>query len=272
MKSVARENLGVNKMEIRPAREADAEQIVKLIQQSFDTKILNSMIYGCHGIDSYLRQCFSIPESLADTVYMVAEDEDRIAGYIELRLIDKSVFLNYICTHANIRHKGLGRELLLKAIYVIGPSSYDRMSLDVFHNNLVAKSWYEKLGFTNEYVTIWWSIPLAVRGYGLPGKISGIAHANACQREFGFSQFSINTTMASYSVGKLGNDWFRISQEVLLNDDQALATLYQLAPDRKILGLFRENATVNFLEDWKPFCRSVRMTTNLEPLLANLSN
>jgi len=258
-------------MIIRPACENDADLIVKLIQQSFDKNMLNSMIYGCHGMGSYVRRCISIPETIADTFYVVAEDAGHIVGCIELRFIGRIVFLNYICTSACIRTKGLGRELLRKSIQMINPSSYDKMNLDVFHDNLVAKSWYEKLGFTCEYSTNWWSIPFIAGERVDAGKISGLAQAEVCQSEFGFSQFSLNTAMASYVVGRLGRDWFRICQESLLTDEQALATLGLLDPDRKILGLFNESANLDFLEAAKPFCRSARMTVGLDLLIHNLS-
>ena len=258
-------------MLIRPAIETDSEYIVKLIQQSFDSQILSAMIYGCHGIERYVRACILSPEKIVDTVYFVAEVEKQIGGCVELRLIGKTIFLNYICTDKKIRHKGLGRKLLLEAIQLIGSTSYKEMSLDVFHDNLVAKSWYEKLGFTTEYNTAWWSIPMATHYNVVPGKISGMAHSNVSQHEFGFSQFSINTEMASYNVGKMGGDWFRISQEGLLNDAQALSTLCQLEPDRKILGLFRADANVPLLEGTNIFCRSARMTTTLSSLLVKLT-
>jgi GNAT superfamily N-acetyltransferase len=257
-------------MLIRPAIDTDSEFIVQLIQQSFDAHILDAMIYGCHGIENYVRACILAPDKITDTVYFVAENDHRIVGCIELRLIGKVIFLNYICTEKKIRHKGLGSELLRKAIQLIGTTSYDKMSLDVFHDNLVAKTWYEKLGFISEYDTVWWSIPMVDHPNAVKGKISGIAHANVSLREFGFSQFSLSTETTSYNVGKMGCDWFRISQEGLLNDDQALATLYQLEPARKILGLFRENAMLPSLERAKLFCRSARMSANLDSLLINL--
>ena len=259
-------------MLIRPAVATDAHFIVQLIQQSFDPQMLKAMVYGCYGIDSYVKHCILTHENLSDRVYVVAEEDDRVVGCIELRLIGETVFLNYICTHANVCHKGLGRALLREAIQLIGPSSYKKMSLDVFHDNLVAESWYERLGFTGEYDIIWWSIPIPVCEIVAPGKISGIAQAAVCQREFGFSQFSLNTTTASYSVGRLGSDWYRIFQEVLLNDNQALSTLHKLESGRRILGLFRDNVTAHLLDKGTAFARSVRMTVDIDLLLANLTN
>jgi len=259
-------------MIIRLAVEADAGFIARLIQQSFDANMLRAMIYGCHGIINYIRYNILTPNKISDTVYMVAEDRGSIVGCVELRLVGKAIFLNYICIDHNKRHKGIGRELLLNSIYIIGNSFYNKMNLDVFYDNVVAKSWYENIDFTYEYTTSWLSISMNPCENIRSGKISGIAQSNICQREFGFSHFILNTTTASYSVGRLGTDWFRISDETLLKDDQAIATLCQLDSNRKILGLFRENINGFMVEEFKPFCRSVRMAVDINLLLNNLTN
>ena len=258
-------------MKIRLAVETDAEQIVKILQQGFDKQMLNVMILGCHGIKQYVRQCIATPKSLADTFYVVAEDEGHLIGCTELRLMGETLFWNYMCIMANLRHKGVARELLRQAILLVEHSACNKMSLDVFHDNLVAKAWFDKLGFIYEDSTGWWSIPCSAGADIETGKVSGIAQANVCQREFGFSQFLLNTATASYFVGRLGSEWFKTSQESLLTDSQALAALNRLDPERRILGLFHANTHSKVLEGMKPFCLSARMTVDLACLLRALS-
>lgn len=271
MKNAVKGNTIDKNMKIRHAYETDAEQIVKLMQQSFDRNMLNMMIIGCHGIGKYVKESIATPK-LSDTFYMVAEENGYIIGCIELRLTGKTIFLNYICTIENMRHKGVAIQLLRQAILTIGYSFYDKMGLDVFHDNFVAKIWYEKLGFISEYNSGWWSMPIIAGNTNETGKVSGLAQANICQKKFGFSQFIVNTSTSTYTVGRLGSNWFRISQENLLNDDQAIATLYRLDPKRRLLGIFNDNVKSKALNGKKPVFRSVRMTVDLSFLLKKLTD
>lgn len=258
-------------MLVRAANDTDANSIVQLVKDAFDPKILNAMTYGCCGIESYVRASCTLPRNVSDTLFYVADDGTQVVGCIELRLIGTTVFLNYICTHQGFRQKGLGKELLRKAIQLARTSSSSNMSLDVFYFNSIAKRWYEKLGFEIESSTAWWSIPLNSGGCAALGKISGLAHANVCQREFGFSQFSLHTSSSTYRIGRLGSDWFRVLEAKLLKDTEALSTLQELDPKRKLLGLFPETQEVQKIESASHLCRSARMTTSLDSLIQGLN-
>jgi len=252
---------------IRLASCIDAPKIVSLVRKSFNSRILNAMIYGCAGITQYLKSQISIPSGLSDTVYVVAESGGVIVGCVELRLLGDTIFLNYICTSRKMRNKGLGKKLLKKAVLIVKCRNHRRMALDVFADNHVAKQWYSKLGFARNYTTGWYSFPVVYKKTGLVGKVSGFPQADLCHARFGFSQFSVHASKNSYSVGRLGNDWFRVTQKEILQDAEAVNTLAKLDARRKILGLFCVSKGQTLPRGADVLCESERMTVDLPILL-----
>jgi ribosomal protein S18 acetylase RimI-like enzyme len=261
-------------MIIRRATEADAGAIVTLVRQGFEPHMLDKMTYGYPGMDRFLSLCISTPHHLADTNYTVADVDGRVVGSCELRPLGSTLFWNYHCTAPEMRHSGVGKKLLYQSILLTGFSSCERISLDVFDSNTMPIAWYERLGFRREFGGGWWSFPLpAETGAAEAGTVSGMSQAMVCHQEFGFSHFTLNTAAGSYSVGRLGTEWFRVSQASLLSDGQALETLKKLDPKRRIVGIFTEKdaGKVGAVSGVEPFCRTSRMTADLPYLMEKLA-
>lgn len=251
---------------IRAANERDAEEIVRLIKNSFNPELLQTIIYGCHGVLSYVRDQITTPKELSDTKYMVIEDDHELIGCAEYKIMKDTVFLNYICTHESRRGKGLGK-LLMKEVLCEGiKKSMMRMELDVFYHNISVKKWYEKLGFSPQYNTVWWKIPLTYHKQNATAFISGFPQAQTCFDKFGFSSFQVISSNAIYSIGYLGEKWFRIQQLEVLNECTVMNSLYLLDSNRTILGLFPEEKHDILFPAGEQLCKSVRMGVSLHEL------
>ena len=257
---------------VRPARQDDARAIVALVRAGFDKKRLGATIYGCKGMNSYIRQQMSVPDGLSDTVYIVGESRGSTFGCVEFKFLQDTIFLNYICVSHYHRQKGLGRELLRKALIIAKKDVRSKISLDVFCDNTAAISWYEKLGFKTDYYNNWWNIALPKTNKSPKGIISAYGQANVCQRAFGFSQFGLTTGKNTYSIGRLGSAWFRVTQSEVLSDKEALTCLHVLDAKRKLLGIFPEDSKLRNPRMADMFCRSARMTMRLDKLLRSLSD
>jgi len=251
---------------IRLAKEEDAGSIVNLIQSSFDSGLINAMIYGCSGITKYVRKQILTPERLSDTKYLVVEGEFGIVACSEIKLASNSVFLNYICTHENRRGEGLGKLLLKEAVNEGLKYEKTRMELDVFNHNALVKEWYEKLGFALQYQTNWWKIPLKHDNLYPIALISGFPQAYTCKEEYGFSIFNAVSKKSNYSIGYLGDDWFRISQPEILDEIDVMNSLYLLDSTRSILGLFPDRSFIPTSRNQCPLCQSGRMYVDLNKL------
>ncbi|HEY0844740.1 MAG TPA: GNAT family N-acetyltransferase [Noviherbaspirillum sp.] len=221
---------------IRFATTADAGPIVALMKAAYDPKVLDVTIYGCDGIAQYLTAQLTLPPSLADTHYLVADNDGVLMGFTELRQVGTTIFVNYICTAADSRGAGIAQAMLRDGIRMVQRVNHASVSLDVFHDNTHARQWYRRLGFVPVGQTAWWGIHLAPVG-AVPGCLSAYAQAEACQRAYGFSSFTVATSAGNYTIGKLGTQWFRTNDATLLHDEEALASLMVLDPNRQLLAL-----------------------------------
>jgi len=260
-------------IQIRLARTDEAGEIVSLIRGSFTPEIRNAMIYGCPGMERFIGRQIETPGGLSDTIYLVAVAGELIVGCVELRWLPEALFLNYICTRPESRSKGLARRILAESIRIVRRDHQREMLLDVFEDNLPARTWYERLGFRHDYSTQWWDCPLPATDLPVNGRISGYPHALASQEPYGFSMFRLVTTRQEYAVGCLGSDWFRVTGAELLSDPQALALLQRMDGQRRILALLPEQVMPEALpKDARRIVTSRRMSMNLDRLLTNLAD
>ena len=259
-------------MKIRYAQPADALAIAGLTKLGFKQELLSAMIYGCDGIVSFLERQISIPIQIADTVFIVAENDGVVIGFVEFRIYYKSFFLNYIGISPQARKQGLATNLLGQAALMVRTKHHKKLSLDVFSDNVAANNWYEKLGFIAEFKAGWYKISQSdiCEGINEEAKVSGYSQSSLCYNEFGFSQFTLTSAIGTYSIGMLGKDWFKVSQIELFSDASALYTLYLIDSSRSILGLFKENDHAKLPEGAVCFCRSIRMNIQLETFEKNI--
>ena len=258
---------------IRSARENDAGGIVGAIRDGFDPSLLRMFIYGCDGIEWYVRAQIRLRDAGCDTVYTVACAEERIVGCVELRRFPGELFLNYISILADFRSHGLGKHLLKTAIAASRSAGQTGMSLDVLDRNVVARAWYEKLGFTPRYATGWWDVPIPPGGEELPFLLSGCPQADLCQEAFGFSQFRMTTSIGSYEIGRLGKEWFRVVRPEALADPAVATALRRLDPSRRVLALLKveEDAFFPPASPARRVAVSLRMTVGLDELMERLA-
>lgn len=254
---------------IRFATTADADSIVALMKTAYDPKVLDVTVYGCHGIAQYLIAQLALPPSIAETHYLVADNEGVLQGVIELRYVGTAIFVNYLCTAPDRRGAGVAQAMLREGIPMVRRPHHASVSLDVFQDNIQARQWYRRLGFAPIAQTAWWRLPL-VRRESVPGRVAAYAQATACHHAYGFSSFTMTTSAGDYTIGKLGTRWFRTSSAALLHDDEARACLVALDPRRQLLALLPLEQP-HACPDAEMVCLSERMTIQTEALLVHLA-
>lgn len=229
---------------IRQAVPGDADGMVAVIREGFEPELREAIVYGCSGIGQFIRDQLNLPHEVCDRVYTVAEQGGRIVGCVELRRLPGLLILNYIAVRAQLRASGVARDLLRDAIVHAEGARYGTMALDVFTTNTVAREWYLRLGFAAQERTEWWSVDLAAGPKDGPDRsaviVNGFPHAEASQVRFGFSQLDVTTSSGSYTVGRMGVRWFRITQAAALLDGALLTTIRLLEPERDLLVLLPE--------------------------------
>lgn len=228
-------------MTIRLAAPEDADAVVALIRQSFRPQDLDLTIYGCAGISAYLHMEFALPRAFSASAYLVAVIEDRIAGFVEMRAGESGPYLNYIATSPAWRGAGVGREMLAAALREIDPPAGSEFTLDVFEHNQIALDWYRRSGFRSLERMAFWCVADGVLAQPPCGalaervRILDLPQADATHRAFGFSSFRLADRGRAFTIGRLGERWFRVTEGELLRRPEVLHALQSLDPHREIL-------------------------------------
>ena len=193
---------------VRPAAATDAPDIVAIVRGAFPPRVLEAFIYGCEGTAKFVAEQIGVQDQGGDVYYTVATSDGRVVGCTATRPLPDRLFLDYIGVGADYRGRGLGRALLGAALCAGDTGEARDLVLDVFDFNTAAQQWYQRLGFQTGESTSWWQATLA-DAPPAPVRLIGYAQAQACQREYGFSQFGIVAAGQHYDVGRLGAKWYR---------------------------------------------------------------
>lgn len=219
----------------RYARPHEASTVVDIIRESISAWVIDRTVYGCAGATRYVRALINDwPQ--ATPIFLVAGVASDVLATAEVAVSGDELFVSYIGTSEGMRFRGLGTALLLNALYLTADRGIDAMTLDVLEENIEARSWYTRLGFSQIAERGWWEVPLpTVPGKAVP--ILNLPQANVCQRAFGFSEVTLLGEHGRYRVGRLGTKWFRVTESATLSIPSVIATLALMDPMRKILVL-----------------------------------
>jgi ribosomal protein S18 acetylase RimI-like enzyme len=249
---------------IRRARPDDAARIVYLVRSGFSAELVEAFIYGCHGIERYVRSLIEDRTIGVDTHYEVAESSSGVVGCIEMRELKDGLCLNYVAVDAGFRSARLGSRLLRHAIQTHG---HERtLVLDVLEHNHVARKWYAALGMEQEGSTEWFAAPLpSTAGASPAALVTGLPQARLLQEQLGFSLFQVACDGRRYEVGMLGARWFRVTTAEALRDPALGAVLRRVDDTRELLALLPGgNAS-------PPAARRLTRTLRLSATLATVS-
>ena len=245
--------------EFRLARPTDAGGIVSTVRSGFEDSILEAVIYGCHGVEMYVRLLIEASTRGGDTSYTVALVDGELGGCVELRNRRDAVIVNYISVLPHLRSCGLGSSLLSPLVRQFALGTQQVMFLDVFNSNHVARAWYEKFGFRSERLTEWWSVPLADFRKERKGwaRIEGYPQAYVGMKNFGFGQFCVATDQGEYQVRLLGKKYFRVTEAAPLSDPALTPILQGIDKHRSILALLPQGSLPGELRE----CSTALATT-----------
>jgi ribosomal protein S18 acetylase RimI-like enzyme len=258
------------KLTFRKAERKDLIQIAKLIRSGFLPKYIEMMVWGCRGAEKYLADLIDVDSTLCDVANYVGIIDDEIIAVTQLKrnLSNRTLHLNYICTDQAYRKNNVGSKLMLHSI-TEESSIFEHMALDVFLDNYIANRWYSSLGFnaleTREWLVISTEILDSRVGY-----VSGLPQSNCCFEEYGFSQFMLSTDKGNYSIGILGENYYRIADVRIIEDLVAISTLAKLSPNRQIL-LIAENQPIKDVQvNINKVAATVHMSTGIKNLIGNI--
>jgi len=256
--------------EIEVARPDDAAAIVDIIRLGFRPNLLDKFIYGCAGVENYVRELIRT-HPIADTTFLVARAEGEVAGCIEMRSLADRLFLNYVAVRPEIRAAKIGSRLLAAAITRCRREEQHAMSLDVLEDNAVASAWYAKLGFARDHETVWWTLPLQSDGIEYEAQVAGIPQQVTNHAAFGFSSLDVPIAGAAHRVGLLGDRWFRLTTPESVSEGRLHSVLRRIDATREVLALLPLNEMPEALSGLATRVTAThRMTADLDSLIHHL--
>jgi ribosomal protein S18 acetylase RimI-like enzyme len=256
---------------IRPAVPADAPAIVTIIKKGFPSKLHSMFIYGCSGIVKYVAEQIAVQEYGGEAFYTVAISDNRVVGCLEMRRLQNSLFLNYIALLPEFRSLGLGGQLLINAIELAGTENHQVIKLDVLASNESAYNWYHRLGFMDEFTTLWLTYSSFITLSEAPIVLSNYAQAQACQQLYGFSQLKLISSGREFDVGRLGTKWFRLTDPNAIISPGLMAFLQRFEPNRMPLLLTKYIPDSTHLSGAQEITRTLRQTIDIKTLRQNLT-
>ena len=78
---------------------------------------------------------------------MVAEQGDRIVGFMIYELHRNRIHVLDFATHPDFRRQGVGRQMIAKLVGKLSPQRRNRIALLVRETNVVAQFFYKTMGF-----------------------------------------------------------------------------------------------------------------------------
>jgi ribosomal protein S18 acetylase RimI-like enzyme len=217
-------------LRVRALNPADLDQVGELVQRSFAADLRPFMVATQKGWVDHLRVKLAHPRLHLGQHLGVAEREGRVVAFADYRTSANDGFLSYICVAQEERGQGLARTLFE---WLVRGSQVDRVGLDVFADNLPARSLYAAMGFNEVSRQTWWTRPLTsviVEVEVDPGVDPRIdcrdLHASLeALRRFGFCQVTARMDDDVLVFGRLGQSVLRVPGLGRPNERRALRAL-----------------------------------------------
>jgi GNAT superfamily N-acetyltransferase len=248
---------------------------VEIIRDEFPSELLPYTIFGCHGIERYLRDTIAHQNWGNSAWYVLCAEDSRADGFVEIRRTIHSLFTNHLYIASSARGPGVGTSLWFHGLNWARNPEQSSAGCDVFDSiYAVRRRRHRALGFQHAFEQLWveaapddWGNQDAHTWYA-----GGLALADRIHENYGFSEFDLHTRSNRYRIGRLGRRFFRATDAAVFSDPSVPHALRTLDPRRslfcvdktdRLCGVPPENATLR--------ARSVRMTADVDEVLERLS-
>jgi ribosomal protein S18 acetylase RimI-like enzyme len=259
----------MNSIQVQAAQPSDAPDIANLFSSAFAPDVAQLLIHGCKGAPEHIRMQIAAGIPNAESAYFVALAPPRIVGAVELRRQANGLFLNYIAVHPGYRRQRVAATLLSAAVRMAGVN-YGQIALDVLHDNLPALDWYRRLGFATTTSSEFLELAPPGSTENKPAYVSGLAQADLCHEKFGFSTFNLICGDGNFSVGRIGEKWFRLTALAAVGNASIFDALNLLDPARRVFAIVPA-CSAPPAQVVRLLAKTHRMETKICNLMASLS-
>ena len=226
--------MGSGTVMIRPAAPQDSDAVATRMREGVSDAVRWMTIMGSPHLTHYIADEVAAKR---EDEYVVGTVQGLVVGMCSWRHAGTTLQLNHLYLASEFRGQGLGTALILDGLHRVRRPQEQQLGLDVFYDNPRARAWYRSWGMNPERHVRWIQVPLPPLDphEALCCVISGLAESDERHLRYGFSQFTLSTTVATYQIGRLGDGLFRAGSSAILRDPAALQGLTQIDSQRQLL-------------------------------------
>lgn len=232
-------------VQFRPLHEDEIYHACQLMRDNIPEQEFNQTIFAANGYLQYLQAACK-HENHSITLLIGAFLDEALIGFAEWRRLADMLVLNNLHVAAAYQRDGIGRKLMAYGEQFAMNDGVSTIALDVFSWNEHVHAWYIRLGFVEKGRTYWYVSPLdSSSELSIEASsyiIEDYPMAEAHHQQYGFSSLRIRTKQRSSTVGRLGEQYFRI----LLNSgewgavNELKEVLFDIDCKRQLLLLSRD--------------------------------
>lgn len=207
-------------------QELEIEEAVELVRSSFNKLHLETSIYRSQGIGGFILS--ELSNKYSPYKYFVAKIDGAVVGFTEFKMFKDSntAFLNMVATSSNHKGKGIASKLLNYAISFFKDLQFDNLQLDVFESNVIAKNWYEGIGFSLESKSFFYKY-VGEENNTFDDRIlvNNFGQFQCLYNGFGFSFLQVFIDCKHFSIGAIDKNLI-LKDTVLTSDNINSLRLY----------------------------------------------
>jgi ribosomal protein S18 acetylase RimI-like enzyme len=217
----------------RPIEPDDCTAVAQLHLSTFGARDIAASIFLSPQVGHYLAQLVAFPTLQRENWLWGAWHESTLVAYVFGRALPAAWHLNYLAVAPAHQNRGIGQGLWNRWYQSGHDRNYRVFTVDVEQDNKRARTWYERKGYGLAGAT-WFYIEdlAAAKKPGSKLQLLNWENAEAWQKQFGFSQFNICSEKKTWTVGRLGENYFRAAYPL---PKAAQGVLHHVDPTRRLL-------------------------------------
>jgi hypothetical protein len=250
------------------AKPADGGDIARLFRAVPPAPLQGLTIWGSPLFPRYFEDMLGRPAEPGAPRFFVLRGARRVGGCISLRSVSGELVLDNLCVEPDLRARFCGVQLMAEAIEAMrAETRLDAIVSDVFAGRTALAKFHQSIGGIEQTPRGWWAGPLASPTQSVHGTVQGLIDAEFQHSRWGFSSFTVRTSVAEYKVGRLPGPYFRLTDPLAADDKQLIRTLQSLDPSRNLLLI---GPTETPASGWEQVALLRRFRTPLETMLRGL--
>lgn len=223
----------IGRIRLRPITPGLCAQMIQLHRAVFPPEQVDCTIYGASGVRRYLASLVRFPQYQTEHMFWGVWDGCMLLGYAHFRALPESWHLNNIAVHPDAQQRGIGSRLWEQFVLTGRQRSCRRLTLDVELDNRVAIAWYESRGLQPDGMV--WRYEKQMDSTCRGGEVVQLLsweQAEAWQMAYGFSQFQVQYAGQLWTIGRLGDRYYRSTTPLPTAVEALLA---RIDPSRRLL-------------------------------------